>query len=156
MAGPSALPVNFRLDQSQPALVAQTVGLEASGAVMTMVNNAAVVENSAAANGRFDIVIRYSGDPTYQTAFTQAAARWSQIITGDIPDLNSSQYGLIDDLLIDASIVAIDGAGGILGQAGPDLLRSSLPVAGARRDGVRFRRRRDHVRERDLDQRHPA
>ena len=39
----------------------------------------------------------------------------------------------IDDLLIDASIVSIDGAGGILGQAGPDLLRPSrsrLPAHG--------------------------
>ena len=98
---------------------------------MTMVNNEAVVENSAAANGRFDIVIRYSGDPTYQTALTQATARWSQIITGDIPALNSSQYGLIDDLLIDASIVAIDGAGGILGQPGRTVRSSSrLPAHG--------------------------
>ena len=84
------------------------------------------------ANGRYDIVIHYSGDPTYQAAFTQAAARWSQIITADIPDFNSSQFGLIDDLLIDASIVTIDGPGGTLGQAGPDLLRSGtlLPAHG--------------------------
>ena len=39
MAGPSALPVSFSLDQSQPSLVAQTVGLEASGGVVTMVNS---------------------------------------------------------------------------------------------------------------------
>ena len=133
VAAPSALPVSSSFEQPQPSLVAPTAGLEASSAAVTTVNNAGVVENSAAANGRFDIVIRYTGDPTYQAAFTQAAARWSQIITGDIPDFNSSQYGLIDDLLIDASIVAIDGSGGILGQAGPDLLRPSpsrLPAHG--------------------------
>jgi len=86
----------------------------------------------ASANGRFDIVIRYTGDPAYQAAFTQAAVRWSQIIIADIPDFNSTQYGLIDDLLIDARIVAIDGPGRILGQAGPDLFRpgSMLPAHG--------------------------
>ena len=50
----------------------------------------------------FDIVIRYSGDPTYQTLFDAAAARWEQIITADIPDVNSATWGFIDGLLIDA------------------------------------------------------
>jgi hypothetical protein len=87
---------------------------------------------NASANGRFDIVVRYTGDPAYQAAFTQAAIRWSQIIIGDIPDFNSGQYGFIDDLLIDARIVPIDGPGRILGQAGPDLFRSGsmLPAHG--------------------------
>jgi hypothetical protein len=84
------------------------------------------------ADADFDIIVNYSGDPKYQAAFTQAVIRWTQIIVADIPDYNSAQYGLIDDLLIDASIVSIDGAGGILGQAGPDLLRpgSRLPAHG--------------------------
>ena len=122
----------------------------ASGATL------ALSGTSAAANGRFDIVIRYTGDPTYQAAFTQAAARWTQIITADIPDVNASQCGFIDDLLIDASIVSIDGAGGILGQAGPDWVRngSLLPVHGEH--GVRLRRRRRHVQQRHLDGRDPA
>jgi Ca2+-binding RTX toxin-like protein len=79
------------------------------------------------ADADFDIIINYSGDPIYQAAFTQAVIRWTQIIIADIPD-----YQGIDDLVIDASIVAIDGAGGILGQAGPDLLRpgSRLPAHG--------------------------
>jgi Ca2+-binding RTX toxin-like protein len=86
----------------------------------------------AAANGVFDIVIRYSGDPTYQAAFTQAAARWSQIITADIADVSvsaslQSQYNIpatIDDLYIDARIAPIDGPGAVLGQAGPVLVRN--------------------------------
>ena len=84
------------------------------------------------ANGQFDIIISYSGNATYQSAFNQAAARWMQIITADIPDYSSSQYGLIDDLLINASVAAIDGTGGILGQAGPDVFRSGsrLPAHG--------------------------
>src|SRR5829696_348698 len=75
----------------------------------------------------FDIIIHYSGDPKYQPAFAQAVIRWTQIIVADIPD-----YSGIDDLEIDASIVAIDGPGGILGQAGPDLLRpgTRLPAHG--------------------------
>jgi hypothetical protein len=111
-----------------PVLIASS-----SGATVTMASTfAAGGEGSitAEANGRFDIVVRYSGDPKYQAAFTDAAARWSQIITADIPDITSSPYGAIDDLLIDASIVAIDGPGGILGQAGPDYLRSGSRLPG--------------------------
>jgi hypothetical protein len=83
-----------------------------------------------AANGRFDIVVNYSGDPKYQAAFTDAANRWAQIIIADIPDITSSPYGFIDDLVIDARIVSIDGAGGILGQAGPDYVRSGSLLPG--------------------------
>ena len=68
----------------------------------------------------FDIVIHYGGDPAYQAAFDAAAARWEQIITADIPDVNSPIYGFIDDLLIDASVDAIDGSGHVLAQAGAD------------------------------------
>jgi hypothetical protein len=94
----------------------------------------------AEANGSFDIIVRYSGDPQYQSAFTTAAARWSQIIIADIADVTlspsqQSQYSLpstIDDLYIDASVVPLDGPGGLLGQAGPRLIRngSHLTVYG--------------------------
>ena len=116
-----------------------SIGISADGAALVAsvsggVSTLTVSSVSyASVNGTFDIVIRYSGNSTYQAAFTQAAARWAQIIIADIPDFNSSQYGTIDDLLIDASIVSIDGGGGILGQAGPDLFRSSgsrLPAHG--------------------------
>ena len=79
---------------------------------------------TASIGSTFDIVIRYSGDSTYQTLFDAAAARWEQIITADIPDVNSATWGFIDDLLIDASVTTIDGPGGLLAQAGPDELRS--------------------------------
>src|SRR5437763_899213 len=87
-------------------------GVANAGALASDANAVA----TAAINSTFDIVVHYSGDPTYQAAFTQAAARWSQIIVADIPDFNSPKYGFIDDLLVDASIVGIDGPGGILGQ----------------------------------------
>jgi hypothetical protein len=85
-----------------------------------------------AVNTTYDIVVRYSGDPTYQPVFNTASQIWQEIITADLPDVNSATYGFIDDLLIDASVVAIDGAGGILGQAGPNDFRSgtSLPDHG--------------------------
>jgi len=104
----------------------------ASSVTVTMVNAGLSSIDGASANGQFDIVIHYSGDPKYQAAFTSAAIRWAQIIVADIPDFNSPTYGFIDDLLIDASIVSIDGPGGILGQAGPDEFRpgSRLPSHG--------------------------
>ena len=98
---------------------------------------------TAAANGAFDIVIRYSGDPTYQSAFTAAVLRWTQIIVADIPDVfvNRPEYNLnqtIDDLLIDATIEPIDGPGQILGEAGPVLVRSGslIPAYGEMRFDV--------------------
>jgi hypothetical protein len=84
------------------------------------------------ADTTFDIVISYAGDPLYQPLFDDAAERWEQIIIADLPDVNSSNFGFVDDLLIDASVVFIDGPGGVLGQAGPDWIRSSsgLPFHG--------------------------
>ncbi len=80
----------------------------------------------------YNVLIVYSGDPRYRPAFDAAEARWEQIITGEIPDVNTSSWGLIDDLRVDARIETIDGVGGILGSAGPDGLRSGsrLPYHG--------------------------
>lgn len=72
----------------------------------------------------FSIKVVYSGDPRYQQYFERAAARWAQIIIGDLPNVTDATYGLIDDLLIVASVEAIDGVDGILGQAGPTGWRS--------------------------------
>ena len=82
--------------------------------------------------GGFDITLRTTGLTTSQVAvFRQAAARWSQAIVGDLPDATYNGVA-VDDLLIDASATAIDGPGGVLGQAGPDVLRSgsALPIHG--------------------------
>ena len=68
---------------------------------------------------------------SHRQVFQQAAARWSQIITADIPD---GTFGglFVDDLVVDASAPNIDGSGGILGQAGPTHFRSGsfLPARG--------------------------
>ncbi|WP_439626598.1 pre-peptidase C-terminal domain-containing protein [Gemmata sp.] len=84
--------------------------------------------------GGFDVTVRFGGGLTtsQQAVFQQAAARWAQVITGDLP--NATYQGVaVDDVLIDASGASIDGAGGILGQAGPDAFRSGgagLPIHG--------------------------
>ncbi len=80
-------------------------------------------------------------------AFVAAARRWMQVIVGDIPDQPISlaagacatgQPALnetIDDVVIFASVVAIDGPGNVLGSAGPCVRRSGsrLTVVGAMR-----------------------
>lgn len=88
-----------------------------------------VVDNTPPPSvSNFDITLNLSGmSPAQIAIFQQAAARWAEIIVGDVPDVGS-----IDDLLIDGSLVAIDGVGGILGQAGPTAVRggSFLPYTG--------------------------
>jgi PKD repeat protein len=82
-----------------------------------------------------------------RTAVDNAAARWESLVTGDlspvpyvgtpgctadVPALNET----IDDLVIYLEFVPIDGPSGVLGSAGPCLIRGSgnLPLLG----GMRF------------------
>jgi Leishmanolysin/Bacterial pre-peptidase C-terminal domain len=82
--------------------------------------------------GGFQITLQMTGlTAAEQAIFQQAANRWSQVITGDLP--NATYHGqTVDDLLISASAPTIDGVGGILGQSGPDAFRagSMLPIHG--------------------------
>jgi hypothetical protein len=83
-------------------------------------------------NGAFQIDISFNGLTSSQRSiFQQAADRWERVITGDLPNMTYNGQ-VVDDLLINASAVAIDGAGGTLGQAAPDRFRtgSSLPYHG--------------------------
>lgn len=81
----------------------------------------------------FQIDVRFRGGltPAQRSVFQLAAARWSEVIVGDLPAINVAG-DTIDDLLIDAEGVSIDGRGQILGQAGPTHLRpgSLLPARG--------------------------
>lgn len=79
-----------------------------------------------------EIVLLGGLTPSQQAIFAQASARWSQLITGDLADVDLGGGNIIDDLRISAEGVAIDGAGGILGQAGPTAIRagSNLPYNG--------------------------
>jgi hypothetical protein len=72
----------------------------------------------------YKIEVRFLGglNTAQKNAFKSAAKRWTKVITGDVPSVVVDGE-VIDDLLILAQGVAIDGAGGILGQAGPTHLR---------------------------------
>lgn len=74
-----------------------------------------------------------------RAAFENAAARWSTVITGDLPnetgnfpanDCGENTPALkidIDDLVIFAAVTDIDGSGAILGQATPCYIRDAAP-----------------------------
>jgi hypothetical protein len=97
----------------------------------------------------YDVEVRYltSLTASQEEAFDSAAVRWETLVYGDLPDvavnLSANACGIthpavdetVDDLLILSRVEAIDGAGGILGQAGPCVLRTSgsLPVVGIMR-----------------------
>lgn len=93
----------------------------------------------------FDVAIDFTSapSPAARAAFESAEARWEDLIVADLPDIpvnaNLRQtcgipagINTIDDLIIVANIQAIDGSGGILGQAGPRCVRqgSRLPFIG--------------------------
>jgi hypothetical protein len=83
-----------------------------------------------------------------QAVFQSAAARWSAVITGDLPDVTgrvdegdcddgSPTISMtFDDLVIFAAVESIDGPGNILGSAGPCVVRGGtrgLPILGSMR-----------------------
>jgi hypothetical protein len=124
--------------------------VQASSGALTPVTFTATGQTAA-----FNIVIRYFGTqlPTanQQAAFAAAQARWEALIFGDLSDIpvnyaagaacGSSFPDLpainetVDDIVIYAKVDSIDGAGQVLGQAGPCLIRSSsgLTVVGIMR-----------------------
>ena len=89
---------------------------------------------SIADSGEYNIQINFVGSwsSDLRQAFISAANAISDFILGDIPNVGSRR-STVDDLTITASLTNIDGAGGVLGQAGPDALRagSYLPYRGS-------------------------
>jgi leishmanolysin len=79
---------------------------------------------AANAAAPFTITVVFMGglNTAQKNAFKAAADRWSRVIVGDLPDVVINGQ-VIDDVLIEASGVQIDGPGNILGQAGPTHLR---------------------------------
>ncbi|MDB4293104.1 proprotein convertase P-domain-containing protein [Maribacter sp.] len=81
----------------------------------------------------FKIEVNFLGglSDSQKAIFQVAADRWSEIIVGNLPPI-TTDIGLVDDLVIDAEGIVIDGAGGTLGQAGPTRVRpgSLLPARG--------------------------
>jgi hypothetical protein len=74
------------------------------------------------------IDVDYTGDPQYEAAFTTAAQTWETLLNGYQNGLVVARSALssyligqtVSTVFITANIAAIDGVGGILGQAGPD------------------------------------
>lgn len=83
----------------------------------------------------FSIDVRFTGglSDRQQAAFATAADRWARMIVGDLPAVDVDGE-TVDDVLVLASGAAIDGAGQILGQAGPTRVRPAsaggLPAVG--------------------------
>jgi hypothetical protein len=81
----------------------------------------------------YSIEIRFLGglSSVQQAVFELAAARWSEVIKGDLPRY-WVEGEIIDDIVIEARGTRIDGPGRILGQAGPTVLRprTLLPAKG--------------------------
>jgi Leishmanolysin len=88
--------------------------------------------SKAAIQSAYKIEVRFLGglNAAQKRAFKTAADRWSKVIVGDLPSVVVGQ-DVIDDLLIEAQGVAIDGPGQILGQAGPTNLRPASAGASA-------------------------
>ncbi len=124
----------------------RTVRLGVTDGTTTVTSNAVSLSVGAASTDSFAITLRYNGTITtaQELTFDSAASRWEQIVLTGLSDLPvniaanhcgtgaPALSGTVDDLLIDASIEAIDGAGGVLATAGPCLTRTAggLPVYG--------------------------
>jgi hypothetical protein len=84
-------------------------------------------------DGGFNILVDFKGTWTVelQQAFIDSAEWISSFIVGDISDVRYRGH-TIDDIEITARLTDIDGAGGILGQAGPTAIRTAdyLPATG--------------------------
>jgi hypothetical protein len=102
--------------------------------VETYFAHASLKKNATAAAIRsaYNIEVRFLGGLTtpQKNAFKNAADRWSKVIVGDLPSV-MIDGDVIDDLLIVAQGVEIDGPGKILGQAGPTHLRPASAGASA-------------------------
>lgn len=97
----------------------------------------------------FDVALVFidHGTASQDAAVTQAAQRWSELVVGDLPDIDFSADPIaagdciagapalntaVDDVLIYVSIVDIDGPLGTLARASPCRIRhqSALPITG--------------------------
>jgi len=126
---------------------AWTLGRRGGAQGLTATANALQFSFTATIQSNFAVTLRWSGTPpsaAIQQAFTDAVNRISAMVTGDITDQmiqalsgngpfnvadcgNASVTGtvqeVVDDVIIFAAVVPIDGVGNVLGSAGPCLTR---------------------------------
>lgn len=94
----------------------------------------------AATTSPFQIEVRFVQGltPGQKAVFGEAAERWTRVIVGDLETAIVHDFSgtvIVDDVLIDAEGVPIDGTDqvpNILGQAGPTRFRRPNAVSGAR------------------------
>lgn len=124
--------VTWRLGSTPGSYTLTATSGEPPGITQTITATAMPVTSA------FDIEVRYIGTPSaaMQSAIDAAVARWRAIVTGDLADATLNRAAAecfenqpainetVDDLLIYVETDAIDGVGGILGAAGPCLIRS--------------------------------
>ena len=130
-----------------PAQGSTRVGLRVSDGASPAVTAEVNVVAGATATEPFNLSLLFVGSftPVRTAAFNNAAARWSQVIHTGLADLSLSYpaggcgadsaafSGAIDDVLITASVTAIDGPGRVLASAGPCYYRTAdgLALAGS-------------------------
>ena len=122
-----------------------TATVEGVGVPLNPVTLSAAGCSAGAAGYRLTLCFSSEMTVNQKAAFTSAAARWESIITNEPEDVlfadavaagtcGTSSYRMpsgmiVDDLLIFASVVPIDGAGSILGSAGPCFARQANDVS---------------------------
>src|SRR5689334_17642885 len=82
---------------------------------------------------KFPITLRFRGglSPSQQAIFTAAAERWQRVIVKPLTRTRLPDGTITAGIVISAQGVSIDGPSGILGQAGPTLLRPPTDGAAA-------------------------
>ncbi|HEY0932073.1 MAG TPA: leishmanolysin-related zinc metalloendopeptidase [Gemmatimonas sp.] len=103
-------------------------------ATSSMLPGVSVTFTARATTSLYDIDVRFIGEggsTVVRSAFTNAAAKWRQIIAGDMHNTRvtvaagscttwmPAMNEVVNDVVIFARITPIDGPGKILGQAGP-------------------------------------
>jgi len=123
--------------------------LTATAAGGGITGNPVTFNATGLAQGNYNVDVRPLTALTapQQEAFDSAKVKWQRLIIGDVPDAFASFAAgwcgtgspaineTIDDVIIYASVVFIDGPGGVLGQAGPCAIRNvgHQPAAGVMR-----------------------
>ncbi|MFJ6486070.1 MULTISPECIES: leishmanolysin-related zinc metalloendopeptidase [unclassified Streptomyces] len=84
----------------------------------------------------FQIEVRFIGglSNNQKDVFAEAAERWARVIVGDLETAVIHDFSgdvIVDDILIDAEGVFLDGVFGVLGEAGPRVFRPQTALAGA-------------------------
>lgn len=129
-------------------------GLQQVRASAQLGTTLATANFTASIESQYDPIVRFFGPaPSSEivASFTAATDRLHALVIGDIPDITLTSFDasrcgvpgemlneVVDDVLIYATVTAIDGPGRILGSAGPCVIRSNgkLTVLGVMRFDV--------------------